>query len=164
MEVFMKSITALIIGTLCLVTAGYPQDIPLNTQGWNILKSIPLGQQLQVNTKESKSISGKMEKITDTSLVLTTKEGIFSFQSIDVAKVYILRGRPIAKRTLIGTAAGTGVGGAIGYITGKDDAMFGRGFSAAAGGGLGLVIGSVTGLVLGLSKNKSLVYETIPAQ
>jgi hypothetical protein len=151
----MNMTAALIIFSLCLATAGYSQDVLLNTHDWNILKSIPTGRQLQVNTKNGKSISGILDKITDTSLLLTTKEESFSLQSNEVANVYVLGGRPIAKRTLIGAGVGTGVGATIGLISGRGDSLVG-----ALGGSLGLVIGSITGLVQGLSKKKGLVYET----
>jgi hypothetical protein len=148
----MKMI-ALILFSLCLVTVGYSQDSPFNTQDWNILKSISIGRQLQVKTKEGKSVIGILNNVTDTSLSLTAKVGSFSFGSSEVANVYVLRGRPIAKRTWMGAGVGTGGGALLGLISGRD--LIGAFF----GGGLGLVAGSVAGFAFGLSKEKELVYE-----
>jgi hypothetical protein len=117
-----------------------------------------------VKTKEGRSIYGSLDKITDTSLVLTAKEGTFSLNSSEVAKLYVCQGRPVVSRTLIGASIGTLAGGGIGLAAGNKNDIGGRWMGAAVGGGVGLVIGSVTGLALGLSKKKELVYESNSAR
>jgi hypothetical protein len=155
----MKSVATLMILSLCFATAGYSQDLSSNAQSWSILRSIPVGQDLLVKTKEGKSINGRLDRITDTSLALTAEGGTFSLNSSEVAKVYVFRGKPVVSRTLIGASIGTLAGGGIGLAAGNENDIGGRWMGAAVGGGVGLVIGSVTGLALGLSKKKELVYE-----
>jgi hypothetical protein len=158
----MKSVAVLLVFSLCFTAVVFPQDAPANALGWSALQSVPLQQELQVNLKNGKSVRGKLDSITDTSLALVNKKGVFSFQAGEVSEIYKLGGRRILKRTLIGAAIGTGAGGIIGYAAADEHDFLGRGVSAILGAFSGLVIGSVTGLFLGSSKKKELVYKANP--
>jgi hypothetical protein len=160
----MKTIAAITIFSLFLASVGMAQDGVSSAPNWSVRSSLQIGQKLQVNTKDGKSKKGTLAKITDTGLTLVTKEKSFSFQSSDIDKIYVLRGRPIASRTLIGAGVGAGGGALIGAIAGRNDNWFGPGFVAAMFGAGGFIIGSIVGFATGVSRKKDLVYEANPVR
>jgi hypothetical protein len=159
----MKTIAALTIFALFFTSVGMAQDGLSSASSASVFNSIRVGQKLQINTKDGKSISGKLDKLMDTGLTVISKGISFSFQTADIDKIYVLRGRPIVKRTLMGAGVG-GAGGAVtGAIITRNDAWFGPAFGAAILGGMGIIIGSIFGLAAGISQKKDLVYEANPA-
>jgi hypothetical protein len=161
--VAMKTIAVLTILALLFASAGIAQDGFAGAPDGRVFNSIHIGQKLQVNTKDGKSISGKLEKCTDTGLTLNAKGKSLSFQTADIDTIYLLRGRPIVKRTLIGAGVGGGSGAVAGAIITRNDSWFGPAFGAAILGGVGIIIGSIIGCASGISQKKDLVYEANPA-
>jgi hypothetical protein len=159
----MKTIAALTIFSLFLASVGMTQDDLSNASSGSVFKSIRIGEKLQVNTKDGKSKTGKLDKLMDAGLTLIAKEKSFSFPTADIDRIYIIRGRPILKRTLIGAGIGMGGGAVTGAIITRNDAWFGPAFGAALLGGVGLIMGTIIGLATGVSQKKDLVYEANPA-
>ena len=155
----MKTIAAITIFSLFLASVGMAQDGGSSAPSWSVRSSLHIGQKLQVNTKDGKSKKGTLDKITDSGLTLIAKEKSFSFQSSEIGKIYILRGRSIGKRTLIGGGIGAGGAAAIGGIAGRNDTWFGPAGVAAFFAVGGLIIGSLVGFTMGVSQKKDLVYE-----
>jgi hypothetical protein len=159
----MKTIAVITIFSLFLASAGMAQDGVSSAPNWSVRSSLHIGQKLQVNTKDGKSKKGTLDKITDAGLTLIAKEKTFSFQSGDIDKIYVFRGRPIASRTAIGAVVGGGSGALFGAIAGRNDDWFGPAAWALVCGGAGLIIGSIVGFATGVSRKKDLVYEANPA-
>jgi hypothetical protein len=155
----MKFLAVVIIFSLLFASIGSAQESSLNARPWSVLSSISIGQNLQLDTKDGRSIKGKLDRITDSSLEMTVKGKSFICHSGDIKRIYVLRGRPVARRTLIGAVVGGGGGAVIGAVITRNDDWFGPAFGAAVLGGVGLVIGSVIGLGFGLRQKKDLVYE-----
>jgi hypothetical protein len=158
----MKAIAALTIVSLFLASVASAQDGGSNAPGWSVRSSLHIGQKLQVNTKDGKSKRGTLDSLTDTDLTLIEKGKSFNFQSGDIDKIYVLRGRSVAKKMLIGAGVGGGGGAVIGAIAGRNDDWFGPGGMAAILGLGGLIIGSLVGFAMGVSQKKDLVYEANP--
>ena len=155
----MKTIAAITIFSLFLASVGMAQDGVSSTPSWSVRSSLHIGQKLQVNTKDGKSKKGTLDKITDMGLTLIAKDKSFNFQSNEIDKIYILRGRPIARRTLLGAGIGAGGAAAIGAIAGRHDTWFGPAGAAAIFAVGGLIIGSLVGFSMGVSQKRDLVYE-----
>jgi hypothetical protein len=155
----MKTIAAFTIFSLFLASVGMAQDAVSSAPGWSVLSSLHIGQKLQVNTKDGKSKKGTLDKMTDAGLTLIVKDKTFNFQSSEIDKIYVIRGRSIARRTLIGAGIGAGGAAAIGAIAGRNDTWFGPAGAAAIFAAGGLIIGSIVGFAMGVPQKKDLVYE-----
>jgi hypothetical protein len=159
----MKPVATLVILSLIFASAGFAQDRSLNAPTWSVLNSIAVGQSLQVDMKEGKSIKGRLDKISNAALELTVDGKAFSCQSDHIKRIYVLRERSIGRKTIIGAAVGAGGGAAFGAIVGRGDSwMFPHGYWTAVSAAVGLMIGAITGLALGSRQKKDLVYEATP--
>jgi hypothetical protein len=124
----MKALAILTIFSLLVAPAGFAQENSRVAQTWNALGSIKPGQKLQIETKDNNSIKGRLESASGSNLKLTVNGKALVYQSDQIKRVYLLRGRSIGKRMLVGAAVGAGGGAAIGAIAGRADTwMFDRG-------------------------------------
>jgi hypothetical protein len=129
---------------------------------WSLLQSISSGQTVVAKTVSGKSLNGFFLRATASALELNVDGKRVELKSAEVSRVYVQRGRPILKWTLIGTAVGTGSGAGLGAYEGRNDHWFGPGFDTAIGAGIGLIAGSITGLAIGASHHKNeLVYKAV---
>jgi hypothetical protein len=129
---------------------------------WSLLRSIASGQIIVAKTFSGKSLKGPFLRATDSALELNVNGERIELKSAEVSRVYVQRGRPILKWTLIGTAVGTASGAGLGAYEGRNDHWFGPGFDTAIGAGIGLIAGSITGLAIGASHHKNeLVYKAV---
>jgi hypothetical protein len=140
------------------------QQPPTTAPGWSVLESTLAGRNVQVELNSGKSIKGKLEAITDSALELSAKGARSTCRYGDIRRIYVLRGRPAARNTLIGAAVGGGAGAAFGAVVGRNDDWFGPGLFAAVFAGIGAVIGSVVGFFMGVRQHKDLVYDAAPAR
>jgi hypothetical protein len=161
----LRTIAVLLLFSLVLEPIGFAQDQSSNAPTWSVLNSMPVGQKLQVDAKEGKSIRGTLDGIGDNALEMTVDGKAVSLKSEQIRRIYILRGRSVTKRALIGMAAGAGGGAAVGGIAArKDNWIISQGAVIAAFAGAGAVIGALTGLALGMRQKKDLVYEAAPVR
>ena len=158
----MRIIAIALIVSLLFASAGFSQDPSPKAPAWSVLNSIQIGQKLQVDAKDGKSIKGQLDKISEASLQLTVKGQTRTIQSNEIQRIYILRGRSIGKGIAIGAAVGAGGGAAVGAAAGKDDEWFGIIVLGCAL--IGFVAGLLTGFGLGLRQKKDLVYEAPPVR
>jgi hypothetical protein len=102
-----------------------------------------------------------LQRVSDSSLELSTNGEIATYQSTEISRVYVLRGRQLLKETLIGAGIGTAGGAGIGAIAGRGkDFIIDQSGYTAIGAAAGLTLGSITGLVIGSLRHKTeLVYE-----
>jgi hypothetical protein len=156
---------SIIVLVLSLLLSQISLALGSNTD-WSLLQSISSGRTVLVKTSSGKSLKGLFQRATDSMLTLNVNGQPVELQSAEVSRVYVQRGRPILKWTLIGTGVGTGAGAAIGAIEGRGHGkgfdIFSQDFYVALGAGFGLVAGNITGLVIGASRHKKeLVYQAV---
>lgn len=133
------------------------------TSDWSRLTALPTGSELSVKLKTGKTINGRLNSVSDTTLSLTVKNAAQDLRREDVASVYQVKKKSAAKSTLIGAGVGAGAGaalGAVGDSNDEDSFVYADGFLTAAGAILGAGVGAVTGFLIGRSGRKRvLVYE-----
>ena len=158
----MRHCAVLLISCLLI----QPMALAQNSQtSWSILQSLPAGQLMVVKTASGQSLKGQFRHATDSSLDLIINNKDLSLRAAEVSRVYVLRGRPLLKGTLIGAAVGTAAGAGIGAIGGRGSKfILGQGAVTAICAGLGFILGSITGLAIGSTQHKKeLVYESSSA-
>ncbi len=155
----MKYLTLLLIACLLIPP---PISAKESNSNWALVQAIPPGQLIKLKTASGKSFDGQLQRVTDSAIELSTNGKIAAYQSTEISRVYVLRGRQLLKGTLIGAGVGTAGGAAIGAIGGRGQGSFilDQGDIAAIGAAVGLILGSITGLVIGSTRHKKeLVYE-----
>ncbi|MCI0663579.1 MAG: hypothetical protein L0220_21155 [Acidobacteria bacterium] len=128
---------------------------------WEAVKSVPVGDEITVETRDGKKAKGRLASVTDTTLTLSGKQQPVSFDQPAIRKVHRkVIGGSRAKNTLIGTAIGTGVGGGVAAVllaaTGGSDST---GEILAVGMLVGAGVGSGIGALIGKGEQKVLIYE-----
>lgn len=118
------------------------------TPNWESVKTIAPGTEVRIVTSGAKPVRGKVNSVTDNSLVIRHANSMESFPRAEVRSVFVKRERHRLRKVLIGagvgTAAGLGVGGAA---ANNCSGIACGGFRMATGGLIGLAGGIVTGLV-----------------
>ena len=96
---------------LALVAAHLTAQTSVNN--WNTVKALTSGTSVRI-TAGSRTVSGKVDRITDDALVATSEKGEEVFDRQQVSVVSIKKPSHRQRNALIGLAAGTGVGLGIG--------------------------------------------------
>ena len=117
---------------------------------WDAVKALATGTQVRISAG-SRTVSGKIERITDDALVVDSGKGQETFDRQQVAAVSVKKPGHRMRNALIGLAAGTGVGLGIGIaarakpgqLTVIPNAAIVAGFTAA-----GAIAGTVVGVVI----------------
>jgi hypothetical protein len=125
---------------------------------WASVKSIRFGEELVLVMKDGKTIKGKLRAISDTGLTLSQKGKISDLDSNDIRRVYMMKGRPRAKSSLLGAAIGSGVGVGVGlglYLPNRNDII---GWVVPAFGVIGAGVGAVIGAITG-GRKRVLIYQ-----
>jgi hypothetical protein len=141
-----------------------PAQVPESTVGtWAGVKTVPVGDELEVKLKEGRTVKGRLTSSSDTTLTVTRKGKSVQIDRADVFRVYRVIPKSSAKATLIGAGVGAAVGlAAIGAAAAADDTGGSEGELAAAAVGIGIVgagIGALVGLAFGKRTRRVLIYE-----
>jgi hypothetical protein len=128
---------------------------------WDAVKSIPVGDEITIETRDGKRMKGRMSTITDTTLTFSSNNRPVDLNQPEIKKIYRqAAGGSRGKNTLVGTAIGTGIGAGIVAIllasTGGSDST---GEIVAIGMLLGGGIGAGVGVLSGKGEKKVLIYE-----
>ena len=124
---------------------------PSNGQAnWDRVKQLSPGQQILVVQNNSQSHQGKLQSVSDDSVVIRLTTGEQTVAKDDILRVSA-RGRSHRLRNLaLGAGIGFGGGAGIGAAAGNSAEIFGRGAAALFGAAVGLAGGgAVLGLLLG---------------
>jgi hypothetical protein len=127
---------------------------------WEAVKSIPVGDEIILETRDGNSAKGRLRGVDNTGLTLSGKKQLESFDRPTIKKIYRkVTGGSRVKNTLIGTGVGTGVGlvavATLIASTGSEgtvDILF---VGMMIGAGVGAAIGAITGK----GEKKVLIYE-----
>jgi hypothetical protein len=125
-----------------------------NAGDWNTVKALTTGTEVRITTG-SRTVSGKVDRITDDTLVMTSGKGSEIFNQQDVTRVSVGKQGHRGRNTLIGLGIGTGAGIGIGLGVGHaNDCSTGwfcglnTGIAGALGGAIGLVGGTAIGALI----------------
>jgi hypothetical protein len=83
---------------------------------WNTVKALATGTDVRI-TAGSRTVSGKIDRITDDSLVMTSGKGSEMFAEQDVTRVSVGKKGHRGRNALIGLGAGAGTGLGIGLAS-----------------------------------------------
>jgi hypothetical protein len=134
---------------LLLVASSAPAQ--QNFTDWNTVKALATGAEVRITTG-SRTVRGRVLRITDDSLVLATGKSQEMFQQQEVTRVLLKGDSHRGRNSLIGLAGGAGIGliiGAVGHqdCTGWCIFYTSRGADMAAGGiilgGIGAAVGAL---------------------
>jgi len=114
---------------------------------WADVTAITAGTEIRVDTATSKAIQGKVASVTDSTLVITLKTGMQSFQQAEVTSVSVKKKGHRLRNTLIGLGIGTGAGLGIGVGATNGCSELLCGVAIAGITGAGAIGGTVTGLL-----------------
>ena len=129
---------------------------------WSRINSVATGSDLSVKLKSGKTINGRLNSVSDTTLSLTVKNAVQDLRREDIASVYTVTRKSAAKSTLIGAGVGAGAGAGLGAIgdSQENSFAFADGVLTAGGAVLGAGIGALSGFLIGRSgRKRTLVYE-----
>ena len=151
----------ILLSSLLLSTATVSAQT--TTSDWSRINAVLTGSDLSVKLKSGKTVNGRLNRVSDTTLSLTVKNAVQDLRREDVASVYQVTKKSAAKSTLIGAGVGAGAGallGAIGDTANENSFLDTDGILTAGGAILGAGFGALTGFLIGKSgKKRTLVYE-----
>jgi hypothetical protein len=135
------------------------QETAIAKDNWDAVKSIPVGDEITIETRDGKRMKGRMSSITGTTLTFSSNNRPVDLDQPEIKKIYRqVTGGSRAKNSLLGTAIGAGIGAGIalffvatyGEDVDADDFATTMGFGAGIGAGVG---------VLFKGSKKILIYE-----
>jgi hypothetical protein len=121
-----------------------------NATNWSTVKALPTGTDVQI-AASSRTVRGKIDRVTDDTLVVTSGKGQEMFRQAEVTQVSVKKPGHRKRNTLIGLAVGTGVGLVIGVASrAKSNQLqfVSNGLIVAAGALAGALVGTVIGVVI----------------
>ena len=118
-----------------------------NASNWNAVKALTAGTDVRIKTG-SRTVSGKLERVTDETIVVNSGKGSGMFTQQEVTRVSVKRNSHRGRNSLIGFGVGTGAGLGIGAAkaAGCNDIACGP-VNTALGGVIGAVGGTIAGAV-----------------
>jgi len=123
---------------------------------WTNIKNIPPGDELSVVLRNRESVKGRLNSVSDTTLILTRGKSQLDVNRSDAFRIYRIIPRSAKKATLVGTGIGAAIGSGIGAgIAGIDD----EGWPIVLLGGFGAGLGAITGFLIGSRKLQILIFE-----
>lgn len=160
-----KAIAPFLILTLLLSQApAASAQAAVASREWSAVKSLRVGDELVVLTRNDVTVKGKLDAVSDAGLTLSRKNKTSSLDRADVRRVYRVKGRSVGRATLIGLGVGTGAGAAVGGVVAATAESTESGeelLPVMVFGAGGAIIGTLAGLTTGLfrRKKRALVYE-----
>ena len=127
---------------------------------WSRVSSLTAGTKVSIKLKNGKSLDGRVNSTSDSSLTITAKSTTRELKRDEVQSVYLVKKRSAVPATLIGMGAGAGAGAAIGALgaTNEFDKL-----DQAVTAGLAIIgagAGAITGYFIGRSgRKKELIYQ-----
>ena len=90
--------------------------MPIEAQTWNDVAAVAPGTEVRI-VSGSKTVSGKVDHVTDSVLVMAAGNAQSSFNRTDITAVSVRKSGHRVRNVLIGGAAGLGVGLIAGLAT-----------------------------------------------
>lgn len=121
-----------------------------NVGDWSAVKALAPGTQVRV-AAGSRTVSGRIGRITDDAVAVTSGNGQENFDRQQVSAVSVKKPSHRKRNTLIGLAAGTGTGLVAGLASRSKAGQLNVVSNSAVVGALtaaGAVVGAIVGLVV----------------
>jgi hypothetical protein len=143
----MNALTRRIAAALLLLAATVAAQT--NASSWNTVKALAAGTDVRI-LNGSRTVSGKIEGVTDETIVVNSGRGQETFQQQEVMRVSLKKKGHRARNALIGLGAGAGVGFGVGAAAdaGCSNFCFGGNFGKAIFTPLGALAGVLIGVLL----------------
>jgi small nuclear ribonucleoprotein (snRNP)-like protein len=156
-----RTLTIILTLTLTLFLSPIPLQAQGNSNEWSRLNSIESGNKVVVKLRNGKSIEGKLNSVSDSSLSLTVKGSSQEVRREDVSTVHRVSRKSAGKATLIGAGVGAGTGAVIGAVGGSESDFDKLDQAVTAGLTIiGAGLGAVTGFLIGRSgRKRELIYQ-----
>lgn len=96
----------ILLSSLLLSTATVSAQT--TTSDWSRVNAVATGSDVSVKLKSGKTINGRLNSVSETTLSLTVKNAAQDLRREDIANVYQVTKKSAAKSTLIGAGVGAG--------------------------------------------------------
>ncbi|MGD0497136.1 MAG: hypothetical protein ABSC23_01745 [Bryobacteraceae bacterium] len=130
-----------------LVTAAVAAAQPAG--GWTSVKALSSGADVRVSVAKSKTVSGRLESVSDTSLTINPGNGLQSIDREQITQVSVKTKARRMRSMWIGLAVGAGAGAVLGGAAASECSKgicSGHGAALIAGGiGGGALVGALIG-------------------
>jgi len=138
----MYALTRRIVAVLFLLAATVAAQT--NTTNWTAVQALTAGTAVQI-TAGAYTVRGKIDRITDGTLVLTSGKGQEMFTQQEITRVSVRKEGHRLRNTLVGFGAGLGAGLGIGALSEAGCQGWFCGLNTAAGGVIGALGGTIAG-------------------
>jgi hypothetical protein len=136
-------ILSCVLGVSCL---SFSQSKPTS---WANLRTLKMGDKIQVFEADSKSVSGSFQNVTEDGLSLQNRAGAQTIRKQDIRSVRSQRGTHRLRNIAIGAGVGAGAGAGISAAFWEDHGFLrGKGTGAAVGAVIGALGGTVYGALI----------------
>jgi len=121
-----------------------------NPTSWNTVKALSPGTEVQI-AGSSRTVRGKIDRVTDDTLVVTSGKGQETFTQQEVVRVSVKKPGHRKRNALIGLAVGTGAGLGIGLAADRcSGTCFGPNLNGVVTAGIA-VAGALVGTIIGVA-------------
>lgn len=146
--------------TIALLSSTAAVSAQASANDWSRVTALESGSKVAVKLKDGKSVEGRIDSASDSSLTLKVKSTNRELKREDVATVHHLTKRSATKATLIGAGVGAGAGALVGAAGATND--FDK-LDQAVTAGLAIIgagMGAVGGYLIGRSgRKRELIYQ-----
>jgi len=143
----MDALTRRIAAALLLLAATVAAQT--NASNWNTVKALAAGTDVRI-LNGSRTVNGKIEGVTDETIVVNSGKGQETFKQQDVLRVSLKKNGHRMRNALIGLGVGAGVGVGVGAAADANctGLCFGANFAKAIFTPLGAVAGVLVGALI----------------
>jgi len=143
----MDALTRRIAAALLLLAATVAAQT--NASNWNTVKALAAGTDVRI-LNGSRTVNGKIEGVTDETIVVNSGKGQETFKQQDVMRVSLKKNGHRMRNALIGLGVGAGVGVGVGAAADANctGLCFGGNFGKAIFTPLGAVAGVLVGALI----------------
>ena len=117
-----------------------------NASSWDTVKALAAGTDVRV-MDGSRTVNGKIERVTDEAIVVTSAKRQESFRQQDVTRVSLKKSGHRRRNALIGLGVGAGVGFGVGVAA--DASCTGFCFGGNFGKAIFTPMGAIAGVLVG---------------
>jgi hypothetical protein len=133
------------------IIAAQPPPAPASNGGWANVKRLAIGDEIRVSMADGKSFNGKLQSVTDESLVIATTSNQETLTRVQIAKVATKRDSHRGRNALIGLGVGAGVGLGIGAGADHSCAAGGCFIGPNFGKEVFIPLGALVGTIIGVA-------------
>ena len=155
-----RSTLVRIVLTAALLLCSIPLQGQSTMSDWSKLSSVETGAKLAVKLKNGKTVDGRFNSISDSSLTLKVKGSNQELKRDDIQTIHLVTRKSATKATLIGAGVGAGAGALVGAA--GSDSEFDK-LDQAVTAGLTIIgagVGALGGYLIGRTgRKRELIYQ-----